>query len=217
MLTFGNAEKYQEQIRVALSETMWFTSFVTGVEGAPEDSKLSERWSGRPAVYAIVYRDGSPPSHPELERQAFGLHGGGFFYVGKTCDAWRRFREHRISLGSACWPGGPELSQFWYFAMPVAVEWQIHSFEQLVIDLLKPIFNDVVTGLGAGGETDFLLYLRNPEALTDTERLERNRLVERITTAVDDLDGRPLLWFDEAAPHEPAIARWLAEMDRSGP
>jgi hypothetical protein len=214
MLTFGKAERYGKKIHDAFFTTMWFTSFVTGTDGVPSDGVLRERMSKKPAVYVIGYRDVCPPSHPELERVTFGLHGGSYLYVGKAGDAWRRFGEHRITLCSVCWPGGPELRRFWYFAMPVEEEWQIHSFEALVIDLLQPIFNDLVKGLGAGGSTELALYLGNPATLSPTERVARSEIKKRVADAVNDVEKRPSLWFVDELMARPESAKWFREMTR---
>jgi hypothetical protein len=209
MLTFGKPEPYVKEIKAALGLTLWFSSFVPETEGGPPADELRQLWDGRPVIYAVTYMNGSPPSHPELERLAGGPHGGGYLYIGRTGNAWRRFSDHRATLEKVCWPGGPELERFWYFAIPVEEEWQTHSFERLAITALNPLFNDLLTGFGAGGEGDFMLYLSNPSGLSDTDRHKREELVERVIDAVDDPKQRPLTWFDEPPKIDPVVMAWL--------
>lgn len=212
MLTFGVAESYGKMIHDAFFTTMWFTSFVPAPDGVSSEQNLRERMSKKPAVYVIGYRDGHPPSHPELERVTFGLQGGSYLYVGRTGNAWRRFSDHRATLEKVCWLGGPELKQFWYFAMPVEEEWQIHSFEALVIDLLRPIFNDLVKGLGAGGSNELALYLGDPATFSPIELMAREEIKKRVSDAVDDVEKRPSLWFDDGLMAMAEREKWFRKM-----
>jgi hypothetical protein len=218
LLLARSKESIIRQIEAALGETLLFTSFEPGSwDGSPTWSAVRERLNKVPAVYAITYMREPPASHPELVAASGTALGARFLYVGQAQNAWTRFKTHRTTLEARCWPDGPELDAFWFFAMPVAKEWMLKSVEDVAIEYLRPPFNLTLPGLGRGGSSAFDLYMQDPKRLSGADQKTRVAIAERVKDVLYREQTKPrYVLFD--GPHEsvpPHVKQWLDEEDRS--
>jgi len=202
MLTFGPRSTHVAALEEALRSAVVTPIFWKKPSSDPfevfEDenagwleAEARERLTKTPVVYGITYWEEPPPTHPELVSGTAQAHCGGFLYIGRTGNAWNRLTEHRATLKAVCAGSNWNVHDFRMFFMPTEEAWETHSFEALAIQHLRPLFNDVFRGFGAGNSSDLKLYLHGATHLSDSDVERQSSIRGDVWSIVSDPDRKP--------------------------